>query len=667
MQWFLKLHKTRLYKCRKVVEAERSLVNNEASTTSSACDIRLLDTINCPADLKNLCETDLSQVADELRSLITESVSITGGHLGANLGVIELTVAMHYVFDTPRDILIWDVGHQAYAHKILTGRRDRIHTLRQPGGLSGFTKRSESIYDPFGAGHASTSISAALGIAVGRGMNGNVGGHVIPIIGDGAMSGGMAYEAMNHAGDIRARLVVVLNDNGMAISASTGAMSDYLARLVSSKVYLTVRDVGRQVFRKLPRFVEAGAKRAESIARGLAVGGGTIFEELGFYYVGPIDGHDIPTLLSVLENIRDANVRPVLVHVVTKKGKGYLPAMGASEKYHSVGKFNVSTGQQYVKSGEFPTYTDIVADTLITEAKRDEKVVAITAAMLAGTGLEKFKAVFPERTFNVGIAEQHAVTFAAGLAAEGFKPCCAVYSTFLQRAYDQIIHDVALQRLAVRFMIDRAGFVGDDGPTHNGSFDLAYLGCIPGIVVMSPSDEVELRNMVATLLSIDDGPSAVRYPRSRVVGASLGVAECGDTITVGKGRLIKEGSRVAILSIGTRLYDMLEAARLLDSYGLSVTVADARFLKPLDVDLLRILAMEHELLITVEEGAIGGFGHHVLHALSEQGLLDRCGFKVRTCTFPDIFSSHGSAESFYSDIGLNASGVVKLVQSILDV
>jgi 1-deoxy-D-xylulose-5-phosphate synthase len=616
----------------------------------------LLDGILEPADLRRLPEPSLKALAEELRQETIDAVSVTGGHLGAGLGVIELTVALHRVFDTPRDVLIWDVGHQTYPHKILTGRRDRIRTLRQPGGLSGFTKRDESPYDPFGAAHSSTSISAGLGFAVGRDLKGEKN-NVVAVIGDGSMSAGMAYEAMNNAGAAHSRLIVVLNDNDMSIAPPTGAMSAYLARLVSSRTFLGLRDFGKQLAKKLPRFLETSARRAEEYARGFAMGG-TLFEELGFFYVGPIDGHNLDHLLPVLKNVRDADVGPILVHVVTQKGKGYAPAEAAADKYHGVNRFDVITGQQVKPKANAPSYTNVFADSLIQEATKDEKVVAVTAAMPSGTGLDLFGQAFPKRTFDVGIAEQHAVTFAAGLAAEGFKPFCAIYSTFLQRGYDQVVHDVAIQRLPVRFAIDRAGLVGADGATHAGSFDLAYLGCLPGFVIMAAADEAELRHMVATAVAIDDAPSAFRYPRGEGVGVDLPAA--GVPLEVGRGRILREGGSIAILSLGTRLGAALEAAEMLEGFGLSATVADARFLKPLDRDLVARLARAHDVLITVEEGSVGGFASHVLQALAEDGLLDG-GLKVRPLVLPDRFLDHGPPEKLYGAAGLDARGIVAKV------
>jgi 1-deoxy-D-xylulose-5-phosphate synthase len=620
----------------------------------------LLDKIQTPVDLRRLPESDLPQLADELRHELIDSVSVTGGHLGAGLGVIELTVALHYLFDTPRDRLIWDVGHQSYPHKILTGRRDRIRTLRQGGGLSGFTKRTESEYDPFGAAHSSTSISAGLGMAVARDLNGG-SNNVIAVIGDGAMSAGMAYEAMNNAGARDERLIVILNDNDMSIAPPTGALSHYLARATSSGTYLHLRDIAKQMAHMLPKRWERRAARVEEMTRTYWTGG-TLFEELGFYYVGPIDGHDLSQLIPVLKNVRDARNGPILVHVVTKKGKGYGPAEASDDKYHGVAKFNVVTGAQIKPKANAPTYTRVFADALVAEAKKDKRVVAITAAMPDGTGLDIFGKAFPERTFDVGIAEQHAVTFAAGLASEGLKPFAAIYSTFLQRAYDQVVHDVAIQRLPVRFAIDRAGLVGADGPTHAGSFDMTYLGCLPDFVIMAAADEAELVHMVATAAQIDDRPSAVRYPRGEGVGVELPPE--GMPLAIGKGRMVREGTAVAILSLGTRLGEALKAADQLAAMGLSTSVADARFMKPLDTDLVARLAREHEVLVTVEEGSIGGFGSHVLQYLAESGLLDR-GLKVRAMVLPDVFIDHDSPAKMYETAGLNASGIVSTALAAL--
>jgi len=621
----------------------------------------LLDTVKTPADLRKLPESALRQLADELRAETVDAVSITGGHLGAGLGVVELTVAIHYLFQTPSDRLIWDVGHQAYPHKILTGRRDRIRTLRQGGGLSGFTRRAESEYDPFGAAHSSTSISAGLGMAVARDLKGEAR-RVVCVIGDGAMSAGMAYEAMNNAGSMKSRLIVILNDNDMSIAPPVGAMSAYLSRLLSSKSYRSLRHLAKDVARHLPRPLETAARRAEEYARGM-VTGGTMFEELGFYYVGPIDGHNLEHLLPVLRNVRDTDSEgPVLIHVVTEKGRGYAPAEQSADKYHGVGKFDVVTGALAKAKPGAPSYTGVFADALIQEAEKDPAVVAITAAMPSGTGLDKFQKRFPERTFDVGIAEQHAVTFAAGLATEGMKPFAAIYSTFLQRAYDQVVHDVAIQRLPVRFALDRAGLVGADGATHAGSYDLAYLACLPDFVIMAAADEAELKHMVATCVAIDDRPSAVRYPRGEGTGVAL--PEQGVPLAIGQGRVLREGSTVAILSLGTRLQEAMKAAQELAAFGLSTTVADARFAKPLDVRLLRRLATEHEVLITVEEGAIGGFAAQVLQTLALEGLLD-AGLKVRPMTLPDRFIDHGGPAAQYDEAGLNARQIAAMALSAL--
>jgi 1-deoxy-D-xylulose-5-phosphate synthase len=622
--------------------------------TQPASKTPLLDSVRTPKDLRALPETDLPQLAAELRQETIDAVSITGGHLGAGLGVIELTVALHYLFDTPRDRLIWDVSHQAYPHKILTGRRGQIRTLRQPGGLSGFTKRTESEYDPFGAAHSSTSVSAGLGMAVARDLT-HGDNRVICVIGDGAMSAGMAYEAINNAGHLDARLIVILNDNAMSIAPPTGAFSAYLARITSSRSYLFWRNVAKRFAKSFPKRWERRMARLEEYARHLWEGGAW-FEELGFYYVGPIDGHDLQQLLPVLKNVRDAGNGPILVHVLTKKGNGYGPAEASADKYHGVSKFNVLTGAQVKAEAKAPSYTRVFSDSLIAEARKDDKIVALTAAMPDGTGLDRFAKEFPARTFDVGIAEQHGVTFAAGLACEGMKPFAAIYSTFLQRAYDQVVHDVAIQRLPVRFAIDRAGLVGADGPTHAGSFDLAYLGCLPDFVIMAAADEAELRHMVATQVSIDDRPSAVRYPRGEGTGVAL-PAE-GAVLPIGKGRILREGSTVAILSLGTRLAEALKAADQLAAFGLSATVADARFMKPLDLDLIYGLAREHEVLVTVEEGAVGGFGSHVLHALAEARLLDG-SLKVRTMVLPDVFIDHGNPHQMYELAGLNAGSIAK--------
>ena len=620
---------------------------------SEASKTPLLDQIKTPADLRRLESKQLRQVADELRQETIDAVAVTGGHLGAGLGVIELTVALHYVFDTPGDRLIWDVGHQAYPHKILTGRRDRIRTLRQGNGLSGFTKRAESEYDPFGAAHSSTSISAGLGMAVARDLGGK-SNNVVAVIGDGAMSAGMAYEAMNNAGAMNSRLIVILNDNDMSIAPPVGALSAYLARLVSGRAYRSVRHTVKKLAKLLPPFLEQRAVAMEEYARGL-VTGGTLFDELGFFYVGPIDGHNIDHLLPVLTNVRDAKNGPFLVHVVTKKGKGYEPAEKSADKYHGVVKFDVATGAQAKSKAAAPAYTKVFAEALIKEARKDDKIVAITAAMPSGTGLDLFAKEFPNRCFDVGIAEQHGVTFAAGLATEGLKPFATIYSTFLQRAYDQVVHDVAIQRLPVRFAMDRAGLVGADGPTHAGAFDVAYLGCLPGFIVMAAADEVELVHMVATQVAIDDRPSALRYPRGE--GMGLPMPAEGIPLEIGKGRIVREGTKVALFSFGTRLAECLKAADELAALGLSTTVADARFTKPLDTDLLLRLAREHEVLITIEEGAIGGFGAHVLHTLADHGVLDT-GLKVRPMVLPDIFIDQDSPAAMYAKAGLDTKGIV---------
>ena len=620
---------------------------------SEASKTPLLDRIRLPRDMKNLSAEQLRELAHELRYETINAVALTGGHLGAGLGVVELTVALHHVFDTPSDRLIWDVGHQAYPHKILTGRRDRIRTLRQGGGLSGFTKRAESEYDPFGAAHSSTSISAALGMAVARDLAGKKN-NVIAVIGDGAMSAGMAYEAMNNAGARNERLIVILNDNDMSIAPPVGAMSAYLARLGSGHAFLKLRDVGKQLTHHLPKAIDRAITRAIEHAR-TYVTGGTLFEELGFYYVGPIDGHNLDHLLPVLRNVRDAEIGPILVHVVTQKGKGYAPAETSADKYHGVVKFDVATGAQAKSKGGAPQYTKVFGESLIKEARKDDKIVAITAAMPSGTGLDMFEKEFPKRCFDVGIAEQHAVTFAAGLATEGFKPFATIYSTFLQRAYDQVVHDIAIQRLPVRFAIDRAGLVGADGPTHAGSFDVTYLGCLPGFVLMAAADEAELVHMVATQVAIDDRPSALRYPRGEGLGVPL-PAE-GIPLAIGKGRVLREGHKVALFSYGARLGECLKAADELAALGLSTTVADARFAKPLDTDLLLRLAREHEVLVTIEEGAIGGFGSHVLQTLADNGVLDN-GLKVRTMVLPDLFLDQDTPAAMYAKAGLDARGIV---------
>ena len=614
----------------------------------------LLDQIKTPHDLRQLEPGQLRQVADELRQETIDAVAVTGGHLGAGLGVIELTVALHYVFDTPQDRLIWDVGHQAYPHKILTNRRDRIRTLRTGGGLSGFTKRAESEYDPFGAAHSSTSISAGLGMAVARDLQGKQN-NVVAVIGDGAMSAGMAYEAMNNAGAMDSRLIVVLNDNDMSIAPPVGALSAYLARRVSGKAYHRVRKVIRQIAKRMPtKMLEQRALAMEEYARGL-VTGGTLFDELGFFYVGPIDGHNIDHLLPVLKNVRDMKNGPILVHVVTQKGKGYAPAEKSADKYHGVVKFDVATGAQVKSKPAAPAYQKVFGESLIKEARKDDKIVAITAAMPSGTGIDLFQKEFPNRTFDVGIAEQHGVTFAAGLATEGYKPFATIYSTFLQRAYDQVVHDVAIQRLPVRFAMDRAGLVGADGPTHAGAFDVAYLGCLPGFVLMAAADEAELVHMVATAVAIDDRPSALRYPRGE--GRGVPMPDEGIPLEIGKGRILREGTKVALLSYGARLGECLKAADELAAFGLSTTVADARFAKPLDVDMLLRLAREHEVLVTIEEGSIGGFGSFALQTLAEHGVLDR-GLKIRSMVLPDFFIDQDSPNAMYAKAGLDAKGIV---------
>ncbi|KQU66836.1 1-deoxy-D-xylulose-5-phosphate synthase [Aminobacter sp. DSM 101952] len=620
----------------------------------------LLDKVRLPAELRALDETQLPQLASELRAELVDAVSQTGGHLGAGLGVVELTVALHYVFDTPDDRIIWDVGHQAYPHKILTGRRDRIRTLRQENGLSGFTKRAESEYDPFGAAHSSTSISAGLGMAVARDLNGGRN-NVIAVIGDGAMSAGMAYEAMNNAGALDARLIVILNDNDMSIAPPAGAMSAYLARLASGRTYAGVRELGKKLTSYLGRRVDRAITRAVEHARGF-VTGGTLFEEMGFFHIGPIDGHNLEHLIPVLKNVRDNGTGPVLIHVVTQKGKGYAPAEAAADKYHGVNKFDVITGAQAKAPANAPSYTKVFAESLVQEASEDDRIVAVTAAMPSGTGLDLFGEAFPSRTFDVGIAEQHAVTFAAGLATEGMRPFVAIYSTFLQRAYDQVVHDVAIQKLPVRFPIDRAGFVGADGPTHCGAFDTAYLASLPDFVVMAAADEAELRHMVRTAAEFDEGPISFRYPRGNGVGVDM--PERGQVLEIGKGRVVREGTKVALLSFGTRLKDCLLAAEELGAAGLSTTVADARFAKPLDEDLIRRLARSHEVLVMVEEGSVGGFSSQVLDFLARNGLLDN-GLKVRPLTLPDSFVDHANPDKMYVDAGLDSAGIVRAVFAAL--
>ncbi len=620
----------------------------------------LLSFIDIPADLRTLSRDQLPHVAAEVRAAMINAVSQTGGHLGAGLGVVELTVALHYVFNTPDDTLIWDVGHQAYPHKILTARRERMHTIRQPGGLSGFTKRSESVFDPFGAAHSSTSISAAIGFAVANKLKGNRH-KAIAVIGDGAMTAGMAYEAMNNAQAAGDQLIVILNDNDMSIAPPVGALSGYLAKLLSSRPYFKLRNIGKQIASQLPRSLFSATKKAEEFTRGM-VTGGTLFEELGFYYVGPIDGHNFEHLIPVLENVRDGGEGPILIHVVTQKGKGYAPAEASSDKYHGVNKFDVITGAQVKSVAKAPQYTRVFADALVAEASRDDTIIAITAAMPSGTGLDLFQKKFPTRTFDVGIAEQHAVTFAAGLAAQGMRPFCAIYSTFLQRAYDQVVHDVAIQNLPVRFGIDRAGLVGADGATHAGSFDVTYLATLPNFVVMAAADEAELVHMVHTMALHDSGPIACRYPRGEGNGTAL--PEVPLQLEIGKGRVIREGSKVAILSLGTRLDEALKAADELAAKGLPTTVADMRFAKPLDLALIRKLALSHEVLLTVEENAVGGFGAHILTYLSDEGLLDQ-GLKIRSLRLPDVFQDQDNPMKMYDQAGLNAPHMVEAVLTAL--
>ena len=626
-------------------------------------DTPLLDRIGDLGDLRRLPEDSLRQLADELRAETIDAVSVTGGHLGAGLGVVELTVALHYVFDTPDDKILWDVGHQCYPHKILTGRRDRIRTLRQPGGLSGFTKRAESVYDPFGAAHSSTSISAGLGMATARDLTGG-DFDVIAVIGDGAMSAGMAYEAMNNAGAMDKRLIVILNDNDMSIAPPVGAMSNYLSRAVSSESYRSLRDLAKQFADRMPRPLRTAAERAEEYARGM-VTGGTLFEELGFYYIGPVDGHNLDHLVPVLKNVRDhKDSGPVLIHCRTRKGAGYPPAENSADKYHGVVKFDTATGAQFKKKGNAPSYTSVFAKGLLAEAAHDERICAITAAMPSGTGVDAFIKAHPERSFDVGIAEQHGVTFAAGLACEGMKPFCAIYSTFLQRGYDQVVHDVAIQGLPVRFVLDRAGLVGADGPTHAGAFDVAYLGCLPGFVIMAAADEAELMHMVATQAGIDDRPSALRYPRGEGVGVDL--PERGTPLPIGKGRIVQESNGpIALLSFGARLQECLKAADELNACGLPTTVADARFAKPLDEELIQKLAAEHELLITIEEGSIGGFGSQVQQFMLDAGLLDSGRLRLRSMTLPDKFIDHGTPAGMYDEAGLNAPHIAALARVIL--
>ncbi len=614
----------------------------------------LLDTIKLPQDLRKLEEEQLPQLADELRAEVIDTVSCTGGHFGSALGVVEMTTALHYVFNTPEDKIIWDVGHQVYPHKILTGRRDQIRTIRKGGGLSGFTKRTESEYDPFGAGHSSTSISAALGYAVGRDFK-KKKNQVIAVIGDGSISAGMAYEALNNAGAMDSRLIVILNDNDMSIAPPTGAISSYLSRIASSKEYRNIRHLAKEFTNIFPRPLKDAARKAEHYARGL-VTGGTLFEEMGFYYVGPIDGHNFEHLVPVLENVRDdPQGGPVLIHIVTEKGHGYAPAVEAYDKMHGVASFNKSTGTQNKPKNTPPSYTRVFADALIAEAEHDEKIVGITAAMPAGTGLDLFGKRFEDRLFDVGIAEQHAVTFAAGLACEGYKPFCAIYSSFMQRAYDQIMHDVVLQKLPVRLLLDRAGLVGADGATHAGAYDIAFMGCLPDITIMAPGDEIEMMNMVATAAAYDDGPIALRYPRAN--GLGLDLPSRGSVIEIGKGRIVKEGSKIALLNLGTRLEECRQAAIALDSRGLSTTIADMRFAKPLDMDMIREMAKNHEVIITIEEGSIGGFGSYVLHNLANEGAMDK-GLKIRTLTLPDFFQMHDTQDNQYEEAKLNARHIV---------
>ncbi len=621
----------------------------------------LLDRVHTPQDLKQFSIKEIKQVCGELRLETIDAVSVTGGHLGAGLGVVELTVALHYVFNTPHDRLIWDVGHQAYPHKILTGRRESIRSLRQPGGLYGFTKRSESEFDPFGAAHSSTSISAGLGMAVARELQGEKR-NVISVIGDGAMTGGMAYEAMNNAGAMDARLIVILNDNKMSIAPAVGALNAYLSRLLSSHSYRSLREIAKQFSKKLPRTVGEAARKAEEYGRGM-VTGGTLFEELGFYYVGPVDGHNVDHLIPILNNVKDDETPgPVLIHVVTQKGKGYEPAESSSDKYHGVSKFNVVTGEQKKGASGPPSYTNVFAKALIKEAERDKSIVAITAAMPSGTGIDKFAEAFPDRAFDVGIAEQHAVTFAAGMATEGLKPFATIYSTFLQRAYDQIVHDVAIQSLPVRFAIDRAGLVGADGPTHAGSYDITYLSTLPSFVVMAAADEAELTRMVRTAVEINHCPCAFRYPRGEGVGVEI--PEEPEVLEIGKGRIMREGTSTAILSLGAHLKESLEAADELQAHGLSCTVADARFAKPLDEEMIRRLAREHEVLITIEEGAVGGFAAHVLQFLAKDGLLDN-GLKIRPMTLPDRFIAHGTPQGMYEDAGMTVTDIVNTALAAL--
>jgi 1-deoxy-D-xylulose-5-phosphate synthase len=623
---------------------------------------KFIKQINFPADLRKFKKDNLKQISDELRDELIDIVSETGGHLGAGLGVVELTVALHYVFDTPKDKLVWDVSHQCYPHKIITGRRDRIKTLRKGGGLSGFTKRTESEYDPFGAAHSSTSISSTLGIAVAKKLSNN-NNNVIAVIGDGAMSAGMAYEAMNNAGALKSKLIVILNDNDMSIARPVGAMSSYLAKLLSGKLYFNLRETIKMVISSFSKRFSQKAGKAEDLLRNI-VTGGTLFSELGFYYVGPIDGHDIDNLVQIFENVKNSNLQgPVLIHVRTQKGKGYKPAEDSGDKYHGVSKFNVSTGKQVKSKSNLPAYTKVFAETLIKHAEQDTKIIGITGAMPSGTGLNLFEKKFPDRTFDVGIAEQHAVTFAAGLATEGYKPYAAIYSTFLQRAYDQVVHDVALQSLPVRFAIDRAGLVGADGPTHAGSFDITYLSTLPNFVVMAASDEAELVKMINTSVHINDRPSAFRYPRGNGVGIEL--PSIKETLVIGKGRVIKEGKKAVILNFGTRLDECKKASEKLTKKGIDCTIIDARFAKPLDEKLIMEVATNHEVLITIEEGSVGGFGSHVMQLLSDRGVFDR-GLKVRSMILPDVFIDQDSPEKMYETAGLDSESIAKKIEETLN-
>ncbi len=623
---------------------------------------RLIKKINFPADLRKFKKNDLRQISDELRDELIDVVSETGGHLGAGLGVVELTVALHYVFDTPNDKLVWDVSHQCYPHKIITGRRDRIKTLRKGGGLSGFTKRAESEYDPFGAAHSSTSISSTLGMAVAKKLSKNTN-NVIAVIGDGAMSAGMAYEAMNNAGALKSNLIVILNDNDMSIARPVGAMSKYLAKLLSGKLYFSLRETLKMVISSFSKRFSQKAGKAEDLLRNI-VTGGTLFSELGFYYVGPIDGHDVENLVQIFENVKNSNHQgPVLIHVRTQKGKGYKPAEDSGDKYHGVSKFNVSTGEQAKSKSNIPSYTKVFAETLIKHAEQDTKIIGITGAMPSGTGLNLFEKKFPERTFDVGIAEQHAVTFAAGLATEGYKPYAAIYSTFLQRAYDQVVHDVALQSLPVRFAIDRAGLVGADGPTHAGSFDITYLSTLPNFVVMAASDESELVKMINTSVNINDRPSAFRYPRGNGIGIEL--PSIKETLEIGKGRIIKEGKKVALINFGTRLEECVKASEKVLKKGIDCTIIDARFAKPLDEKLIIEVAANHEVLITIEEGSVGGFGSHVMQFLSDRGVFDR-GLKFRSMILPDIFIDQDTPEKMYETAGLDSSSIANKIEETLN-